>query len=413
MFCCIVADIIFRMPKAGVEAIKRHFEKLGVHGESGKGNYNWKCRYCKLVCPGITKHCAEHFKSTTKGPRCNMNRVGGKEKGTATYFDILSQSIYEVGGKSVVGVIMDNVVGCARADRVVEDTFPLTFHVSYVVHCLDLMMHDIGKIEWVAGTVTKANDMAKFVMNHQRVKDVYYIHAGGRQLLRPTATRFAINFHMQDHLKKQRKALVAMVTDDMWTAALVPHAERSTLHEMEDIILDAAGFGDLVNKAILADGNGPTISKVYAKMDRIVEHLRLGVNKDLTVDQRDEIEVMVMRRWNAMTSPLHRAALFLDPEYRLSQPHKDAEIQDGFYTWQMSERAKDLIEWDDPPTEEEQKEAKERVKVVERRLKSLTSVGDSVVPLADGGDDEDGDEVVVPCREECNLEEIEEGQHGD
>ncbi|GBG75506.1 hypothetical protein CBR_g20137 [Chara braunii] len=354
--------------------------------------------------------------------------------------------------------------------------------------------------------------MVKFVMNHQRVRDVYYIHSGGRQLLRPAATHFATNFHMLDSLKKQRKALVAMVTDDMWTTMLVPHAQRSTLYEMEDIILDAAGFWDLVNKAIdvvydivlllkLVDGNGPTISKVYAKMERIVERLR--VNQDLTVDQRDEIEVMVMHRWNAMTTPLHCATLFLGPEYRSSEPHKDAEIQDGFYTWvytwlkgasqevcdqveyevncwvqnigkfssqvamdaahkqkptawwkrgamsyntcspmpfdywgkgrllqavkgigafsqqftpksaMMPERAKYLIEWDDPLTEEEQKEAKERVKVAERRLKSLTSAGDNVVPPADGGDVEDGNEVVVPCREECNLEEIEEGQHGD
>ncbi|GBG73417.1 hypothetical protein CBR_g16133 [Chara braunii] len=364
--------------------------------------------------------------------------MSGKEKGAAAYFDILSQLINEVGEKSVVGVIMDNAVVCARAGRLVEDTFPLTFHVPCVAHCLDLMLHDIGKIEWVAEMVTKANDMVKFVMNYQRVRDVYYIHASGRQLLRPAATRF-------------------------W---------------------------DLVNKAInvvydivlllkLVDGNGPTISKVYAKMDRIVERLR--VSKDLTVHQRDEIEVMVMRRWNAMTTPLHCATLFQDPEYRSSEPHMDAEIQDGFYTWvytwlkgasqevcdqveyevdcwvqnigefssqvamdaarkqnpaawwkrwcnelqhlqphairllgqgssasgcernwslfaaihtkernglapetmhklvyskwnmrlldmlqQMPERAKDLIECDDPPIEEEQKEAKERVKVAER-----------------------------------------------
>ncbi|GBG88130.1 hypothetical protein CBR_g46619 [Chara braunii] len=622
------------------EAIKRHFEKLGMHGEPGKGNYKWKCQDCELVFPGTAKSCAEHFKSTTKGPRSNINRLGGRLSAEEREKRELGrlEGIALVLGKAVTPALSQdcpsNVEGTYEPEgeeessspqplqnrvntglsttanvrkyflRMIEkvrdaersfipvkyDTqrtkrldmsrarveegvlrqqrswartgcmlqldgwtdirgiphlnvmvsFPtgvLFCHVPCAAHCLDLMLHDIGKIEWVAETVTKANDMVKFVMNHQRVRDVYYIHAGGRQLLRPAATRFATNFHMLDRLKKQRKALVAMVTDDMWTATLVPHAQRSTLHEMEDIILDAAGSWDLVNKAInvvydivllltLMDGNGPTISKFYANMDRIVERLR--VNKDLKMDQRDEIEVMVMRRWNAMTTPLHCAALFLDPEYRSSEPHKDAEIQDGFYTWvytwlkgasqkvcdqveyevncwvhnigkfssqvamdaarmqnpaawwkrwcnepqhlqphairllgqgssasgcernwslfaaihtkqrnglapetmhklvyskwnmrlldmlqQMLERAKDLIELDDPPTEEEQKEAKERVKVAERRLKSLTSAGDNVVPPADGGDDEDGDEAVVPCRKECNLEEIEEGQHGD
>ncbi|GBG64690.1 hypothetical protein CBR_g46233 [Chara braunii] len=531
-----------QMPKAGADAIKRHFENVGVHGEPGKGNYIWKCLYCELQFPGSAKH----FTSTTKGPRCNINRLGSrlsveekerrelgrleaialmlgkavprapshdwlsdvqgmedvdvedecnspqpaenraktslsttakvrqstleeggaiiskneeaqrsiddwlvyegvrfnmvrsKDKGAAAYFDILSESIREVGKKSVVGVIMDNVAVCVRADRLVEDTFPTIFDVPCAAHCLDLVLHDVGKMEWVARTVGKANDLVKFIMNHQRVRDVYYIHSGGRQLLRPASTRFATNFHMLDRLKKQQKALVAMVTtDERWTATLVPHGQRSTFHEMEDVLLDAAGFWKDVNKAInavydivlllkLVDGNGPTISKVYAKMDRIVERLR--VNKDLTAEDREEIEVMVMRKWNAMTTPLHCPALFFDPEYRSSEPHNDPEIQDGFYTWvytwlkgssqevcdqveyeQIPERAKDLVERDDPPTEEEQKEAKERVKLVERRLKSLTSAGDDVVPPADGGGDEDGDEVVVLCREECNLEEIEEG----
>ncbi|GBG84158.1 hypothetical protein CBR_g38132 [Chara braunii] len=430
--------------------------------------------------------------------------MSGKDKGATAYFDILFESIREVGEKSVVGVIMDNAAVCVRAGRLVEDTFPMIFHVLCVAHCFDLVLHDVGKMEWVARTVGKANDLVKFINNHQRVRDVYCIHSGGRQLLRPATTRFATNFHMFDRLRKQRKALVAMVTtDERWTTTLVPHAQRSTFHEMEDVLLDAAGFWKNVNKAINAvydivlllkvvDGNGPTISRVYAKMDRIVERLR--VNKDLTAEDREEIEVMVMRRWNAMTTPLHCAALFLDPEYRTSEPHNDPEIQDGFYTWvytwlkgspqevcdeveyevdcwvqnigkfisqatmdaarcernwslfaaihskernalapetvhklvytkwnmrvldslqRMPERAKDLVEWDDPPTEEKQKEAKERVKLAERRLKSLTSVGDDVVPPVDGGGDEDGDEAAVPCREECNLEEIEEGHCGD
>ncbi|GBG82139.1 hypothetical protein CBR_g34420 [Chara braunii] len=223
--------------------------------------------------------------------------VSSKEKGAATYFDILYESIHEVGEKSVVGVIMDNVAVCARAGRFVNDTYPLTFHVPCAAQCLNLMLHDIGKIEWVAETVTKANDMVKFVMNHQRVRDVYYIHAGGRQLLRPAATPI--------HTKERN--------------GLAPE----TMHKL-----------------------------VYSK-------------------------------WNMQLLDM------------------------------LLERAKDLIEWDDPPIEEEQKEAKERVKVAERRLKSLTSAGDNVVPPTDDGNDEDGDEAVVPCREECNLEEIEEGQHGD
>ncbi|GBG63940.1 hypothetical protein CBR_g39944 [Chara braunii] len=318
--------------------------------------------------------------------------MSGKDKGAASYFDILAESIHEVGEKSVVGVIMDNAAVCVRAGRLVEDTFPMIFHVPFAAHCLDLVLHDVGKIEWVARMVGKANDLVKFVMNHQRVRDVFYIHLGGRQLLRPAATRFVTNFHMLDRLKKQRKPLVDMVTtDERWRATLVPHGQRSAFHEMEDVLLDAAGFWEDVNKAInvvydivlllkLVDGNNPTISKVdewnWSLFAAIHSKERNGLAPET-------MHKLVYSKWNMRLLG--------------SLQH-------------MPESAKDLIEWDDPPTKDEQKEAKERVKLAERRLKSLTSAGDDVIPPADGGGDEDGDEAVVPCREECNLEEIEEGQ---
>ncbi|GBG84823.1 hypothetical protein CBR_g39199 [Chara braunii] len=79
------------------------------------------------------------------------------------------------------------------------------------------------------------------------------------------------------------------------------------------------------------DGTGPTISKVYACMDSAVEKLR--VSKHFAEAEKDELKAIIMRRWNAMASPLHCAALFLDPEYRASRPEMDAEVADGFWTW--------------------------------------------------------------------------------
>ncbi|GBG89329.1 hypothetical protein CBR_g49039 [Chara braunii] len=58
----------------------------------------------------------------------------------------------------------------------------------------------------------------------------------------------------------------------------------------------------------------------------------------MTVRDINELEEIIMRRWNAMTSPLHCAALFLGPEYRASRPETDAKVADGFWTWLYSWR---------------------------------------------------------------------------
>ncbi|GBG71447.1 hypothetical protein CBR_g8865 [Chara braunii] len=80
----------------------------------------------------------------------------------------------------------------------------------------------------------------------------------------------------------------------------------------------------------LVDGTGPTIINVYARMDNAVEKLRESTH--FTEAEKDELEVIIMRRWNTMTSPLHCATLFLDLKYRASRPDIDAEIVDGFWT---------------------------------------------------------------------------------
>ncbi|GBG60824.1 hypothetical protein CBR_g15947 [Chara braunii] len=356
--------------------------------------------------------------------------MSGKDKGAEVYFNILSEAIKEVGEKVVVGVIMDNAAVCARAGRLVEDTFPTIFHVPCAAHCLDLMLHDIGRTDWVKEVVGKGNDLVKFFMNHQRVRDIFYVHSSRRQLLRPAATRFATNFHMLDGLKKQRNALVVTVSHDArWKPTVVPHAQRDTFYEMEEIVLDGAGFWEGVNKVISAvydivlllkvvDGTGPTVGKVYAKMDKAVERLR--ANSKLKKDEQEDIEEMVLRRWNAMTTPLHCAALFLDPEYRSYKPQNDPEIQDDFYTWlytwwnmylldtlqQMPEMGHNVIDWDDPPTEEEQKEQAGRAKFAERRLKPIESTGEDAAPPADEGGEEGGDEVDDHRREPCELNVI-------
>ncbi|GBG61558.1 hypothetical protein CBR_g22355 [Chara braunii] len=74
------------------------------------------------------------------------------------------------------------------------------------------------------------------------------------------------------------------------------------------------------------------IAWVDAVMKKVVAVTKFFTNHQ----KREEIEEAVMRRWNTMTSPLHCASLFLDPEYRGTNPQHDNEIMAGFWTWVYS-----------------------------------------------------------------------------
>ncbi|GBG76984.1 hypothetical protein CBR_g23315 [Chara braunii] len=90
----------------------------------------------------------------------------------------------------------------------------------------------------------------------------------------------------------------------------------------------------------LVDGPGATISKVYFKMDALVERMR-----DLECvapGKKADIEDILMHRWSFITSELHCAAAFLNPEFRHSAlAERDREARAGFNIWLYSWAPKD------------------------------------------------------------------------
>ncbi|GBG75593.1 hypothetical protein CBR_g20224 [Chara braunii] len=266
------------------------------------------------------------------------------DKGAAAYFAILSRAIREVGEDAVVGVVMDNAVVCATAGRMVESEFEHIFSMPCTTHSIDLMFEAFGKIGWVDVLLKRAVEVTKFFMNHLKVRDLLLVYSGGDGLARPGATRFATNFIMLESLEKLYLPLRSCITDDDWKEAIVLLSHRRLFHTATNEVLDN-GFwagvqkvketsNDLLPLLKFTDGAGPRINQVYGRMDEAVENLRK--NEFLLEMEKDKLEEIIMRRWNTMTSPLHCAAMFPDPEFLTVRLDKDTEVMDGFWTWLYS-----------------------------------------------------------------------------
>ncbi|GBG82938.1 hypothetical protein CBR_g36465 [Chara braunii] len=129
---------------------------------------------------------------------------------------------------------------------------------------------------------------------------------------------------------------------------------RSNFEEVTATILDD-NFWDDVEKSIntteaivkllkMVDSPGATISKVYHHMDDVVDEIRkLEVLMDF---EKAEGESILMDRWAFMTSELHCAGTFLDPEFRAHSAIHDTEIREGFniwlYTWAAPDDLNDI-----------------------------------------------------------------------
>ncbi|GBG85994.1 hypothetical protein CBR_g40807 [Chara braunii] len=282
----------------------------------------WPITGCMLQLDGWTDRRARpHINVMVSFPRgavfwksvCMSNC----DKGAAAYHSILRSAIEEIGEDAVVGVIMDNAAVCAAAGRM---------------------------IPWVEHAVQRALDLAKFLVNHGRVHDLLHDESNGKVVARPGATRFATNFITVDSLQPLYLPLKSCVTKPAWKSGIELPGQRHLLKAATDSILDDSFWAGIekvqeTSKELLAllklvDRPGPTISKVYGRLDVAVEKLR--ASEFFTDTENDELEEIVMRRWNTMNSPLHCAAMFLDSEYKTTQPEKDAEVLDGLWSWVYS-----------------------------------------------------------------------------
>jgi hypothetical protein len=81
--------------------------------------------------------------------------------------DLLDGFIKEVGPQHVVQVIMDNAANYVAADRMLMSRYLTMFWTPCAAHCLDLMLEDMGKLDWIKETIDSVRSIKKFIYNCQ------------------------------------------------------------------------------------------------------------------------------------------------------------------------------------------------------------------------------------------------------
>jgi len=101
--------------------------------------------------------------------------------------------VEDVGVANVVQVITDNAANYVAAGRLLCAKYPTIFWTPCAAHCIDLMLEDIGKLEWVQDVVQECKQITKYIYNHAWVLNLMREFTQG-ELSRTTVTWFATNF---------------------------------------------------------------------------------------------------------------------------------------------------------------------------------------------------------------------------
>ena len=93
---------------------------------------------------------------------------------------------------------------------------PTIFWSPCTAHYIDLMLEEIGKLEWVKSCVERAKNICKFIYNHSFVLSTMRDYTRGKELTRLGITRFASNFITLQSLLTSRDDLRSMCVRWEW-----------------------------------------------------------------------------------------------------------------------------------------------------------------------------------------------------
>jgi hypothetical protein len=116
-------------------------------------------------------------------------------KDAALLCDLLDGFIQEVGPQHVVQVITDNAANYVAAGRMLmSQGYPTLFWTPCAAHCLDLMLEDMGKLDWISETIDSRRSITKFIYNHASVLSMMRQFTHDKELMRLAIIHFATSF---------------------------------------------------------------------------------------------------------------------------------------------------------------------------------------------------------------------------
>eukprot|EP00253_Pinus_taeda_P027736 PITA_27736 len=260
--------------------------------------------------------------------------ASNKVKDAALLFELLDDIIQEVGEQNVVQVITDNASNYVLAGKMLESKYRAIFWTPCAAHCIDLMLEDIGKVEWVKNIVEHAKCITKYIYNHSWVLNLMRKNTRGKELVRPAITRFANHFLTLQCFNGQHKNLLKMFSSEEWFESRWAHRQdgKDTKKKVFDNYFWKRSVElvkitePLVKVLRMVDGEKLAMGYIYEAMDQAKEQIR-ATYKDRLV-KYGRIWEIIDNKWNNQLHRLiHAARYFLNPKYH----YKDrlGDLHDG------------------------------------------------------------------------------------
>ncbi|CAI7790496.1 unnamed protein product [Closterium sp. NIES-53] len=196
---------------------------------------------------------------------------------------------------------------------------------------MDLLMEDIGEMDWAKDIVAKAGVIITFVRAHHFTKGYMrspQVKGGkGKQVLKPAGTRFGTQFIAVQRLCEVRSALTQMVLSPEWQAWA--KGRKPPIEPFATMIMDAVWWKGaeffvallkipfVVMRKTDSTAKG-MMGRMYDLMLQLTEDINAKLEEEAGLVQssseRTEVTNIVQKRWDhSMACAMHLVGRILNP----------------------------------------------------------------------------------------------------
>ncbi|KAK9927472.1 hypothetical protein M0R45_024653 [Rubus argutus] len=317
--------------------------KNDIHDCYKKYRDEWKETGCTILCDswsdGSNKSLVIFSVTYPKGTLFLKSvDLSGHEDDANYLFGLLESVVLDVGVENVVQVITDTSSSYVYAGRLLMAKYNSLFWSPCASYCINKMLEDISKQEWVCKVLEEARTITRFICSHAWTLSMMRKFAGGRELVRPKVTRFVTNFLNLRSIVIQEDNLKHMFSHTEWLSSVYsrrPEAqavksllylERFWKHAQEAVTIAEP----LVKILRIVDGDMPAMGYIYEGIERAKIAIKTHYNG--IEEKYMLIWDIIERRWSMqLHSSLHAAAASLNPSLFYNPNFKiDLSMRNGF-----------------------------------------------------------------------------------
>lgn len=261
-------------------------------------------------------------------------------KNTKCLADLFDSVIHDFGPENVVQIIMDSSFNYTGIANHILQNYGTIFVTPCASQCLNLILEEFSKVDWVNRCILQAQTISKFIYNNASILDLMKKFTGGQELIKTGTTKSVSNFLSLQSMLKQRSRLKLMFNSPEFStnssyankpqsiACIAIVEDGDFWRGAEECVAISEPFLKVLREV---SGGKPAVGSIYELMTRAKESIRTYYIMDES--KCKTFLDIVDRKWrDQLHSPLHSAAAFLNPSVQYNPEIKFlVSIKEDFF----------------------------------------------------------------------------------